>query len=47
VGTVVIAADGHRERVCTFTFPGDRAMVRALSVAAALDLVRRELMTTA
>ena len=44
VGTVVIAVDGVRSRARTFGFGGDRAMVRALSVAAALDMVRREVM---
>lgn len=42
VGTVVIAATGlDRERVRTFRFIGDRALVRAQSVQAALDAVRR------
>ena len=42
VGTVVIAATGlERERVRTFRFVGDRALVRAQSVQAALDAVRR------
>ena len=42
VGTVVIAATGlGRERVRTFRFSGDRALVRAQSVQAALDAVRR------
>lgn len=42
VGTVVIAATGlGRERVRTFRFMGDRALVRAQSVHAALDAVRR------
>lgn len=42
VGTVVIAATGlGRERVRTFRFIGDRALVRAQSVQAALDAVRR------
>ena len=44
VGTVVIAVDGARSRARTFSFGGDRAMVRAFSVAAALDMVRREVM---
>ena len=43
VGTVVIAATGLRENVRTFYFTGDRQMVRALSTAAALDMVRRSL----
>lgn len=42
VGTVVIAATGlGRERVRTFRFNGDRALVRAQSVHAALEAVRR------
>lgn len=42
VGTVVIAATGlDRERVKTFRFIGDRALVRAQSVQAALDAARR------
>jgi competence/damage-inducible protein CinA-like protein len=41
VGTVVIAVDGPEARVRTFRFPGDRRAVRAHSVAAALDMVRR------
>jgi len=42
VGTVVIAATGlGRERVKTFRFIGDRALVRAQSVQAALDAARR------
>jgi nicotinamide-nucleotide amidase len=42
VGTVVIAATGlGRERVRTFRFIGDRALVREQSVQAALDAVRR------
>ena len=42
VGTVVIAATGlGRERVRSFRFIGDRALVRAQSVQAALDAVRR------
>lgn len=43
VGMVVIAATGLGERVRTFYFTGDRQMVRALSTAAALDMVRRAL----
>jgi nicotinamide-nucleotide amidase len=43
VGMVVIAATGLGERVRTFNFTGDRRMVRALSTAAALDMVRRAL----
>ncbi len=45
VGTVVIAVsgpDGH-ESVRTFRLPGDRAMVRQLSVQSALDMLRRTL----
>lgn len=42
VGTVVIAVtDGSREDVKTFRFPGDRQTVRARSVSAALDRLRR------
>lgn len=42
VGTVAVAATGlGRERVRTFRFMGDRALVRAQSVHAALDAVRR------
>lgn len=42
VGTVVIAATGlDRERVKTFRFIGDRSLVRAQSVQAALDAARR------
>jgi competence/damage-inducible protein CinA-like protein len=44
VGTVVIAMDGPAPRVQTFTFPGDRRAVRAHSVAAALEMVRRALL---
>ena len=41
-GTVVVAATGlGRERVRTFRFMGDRALVRAQSVHAALEAVRR------
>jgi nicotinamide-nucleotide amidase len=44
-GTVVVAATGlGRERVHTFRFIGDRALVRAQSVQAALDSVRRLLL---
>jgi competence/damage-inducible protein CinA-like protein len=43
VGMVVIAATGLGDRVRTFYFSGDRQMVRALSTAAALDMVRRAL----
>jgi len=44
VGTVVIAVDGPRPSVKTSIFPGDRQMVRALAVAAALDMVRRSIL---
>jgi nicotinamide-nucleotide amidase len=45
VGTVVVAATGlNLERVRTFRFIGDRAMIRAQSVQAALDAVRRLLL---
>jgi nicotinamide-nucleotide amidase len=43
VGTVVIAIDGSSSRVRTFSFPGDRAMVRVQSVVAALNMVREAL----
>ena len=42
VGTVVIAASGAVGAVRTFRFLGDRQMVRLQSVAAALDLLRKE-----
>lgn len=43
VGTVVIAVSGpgQHDVVRTFRFPGDRAMVRQLSVQTAMDMVRR------
>ncbi len=43
VGTVVIAAagPGGEAVVITFRFPGDRAMVRQMSVQSALDMLRR------
>jgi nicotinamide-nucleotide amidase len=42
VGTVVIAVtDGRREDVMTFRFQGDRQTIRARSVSAALDRLRR------
>ena len=43
VGTVVIAVDGPdgRHVVRTVRFPGDRVMVRQMSVQTALDLLRR------
>ncbi len=44
VGTVVIAVTGPATTVRTFTFPGDRQMVRYLSTSAALDLIRRLLL---
>ncbi len=43
VGTVAVALDGPAPAARTFAFGGDRAMIRALSVAAALDMVRRSL----
>ena len=43
VGTVVIASTGARDELRTFLFTGDRQMVRTLSTAAALDMVRRSL----
>jgi nicotinamide-nucleotide amidase len=42
VGMVVIAASGAVEATKTFRFPGDRQMVRLQSVAAALDILRKE-----
>jgi nicotinamide-nucleotide amidase len=47
VGTVCLAVAGPGERhvVRTVRLPGDRAMVRQMAVNAALDLVRRALMT--
>jgi PncC family amidohydrolase len=42
VGTVVIAVAGAIDGVRTFRFLGDRQMVRLQSVAAALDMVRRQ-----
>lgn len=43
VGTVVIAVDGPagHHRVRTVRFPGERAVVRQLSVQSALDMLRR------
>jgi nicotinamide-nucleotide amidase len=43
VGTVVIAVDGPGEHhtVRTLRFPGDRTMVRQMSVQTALDMLRR------
>ena len=43
VGTVAVALAGPSPRSRVFHFPGDRAMVRQFSVAAALDMVRRAL----
>jgi nicotinamide-nucleotide amidase len=43
VGTVVIALDAGVPMVRTFRFAGTRPMVRELSVAAALDMLRRAL----
>jgi nicotinamide-nucleotide amidase len=45
VGTVVIAVAGLRAEVRTFRFVGDRQMVRTQSVNAALDMVRRQLLS--
>lgn len=47
VGTVWIAVSGPRAEARRFLFPGDRTMVRMFSAAAALDMVRRQLMATA
>ena len=49
VGTVCLAVAGPGERhvVRTVRLPGDRAMVRQMAVNAALDLVRRAVMTDA
>ncbi len=44
VGTVVIAVSAGTTTVKTSLFVGDRQMVRALSTAAALDMVRRTLL---
>jgi len=43
VGTVVIAVDGPGDHhtVRTLRFPGDRAMVRQMSVQTAMDMLRR------
>lgn len=48
VGTVclAVAGPGDRRVVRTVRFPGDRAMVRQMAVQTALDLVRRQLMTS-
>jgi nicotinamide-nucleotide amidase len=43
VGTVVVAVAGQSSKVRTFTFPGDRQMVRAQAAQAALNMVRRAL----
>jgi nicotinamide-nucleotide amidase len=45
VGMVVIAMAGVSPSVRTLKFPGDRRMVRQFSTAAALDMVRRALVT--
>lgn len=47
VGTVWIAVSGPRAEARRFLFPGDRTMVRMFSAAAALDMVRRQLMDAA
>jgi nicotinamide-nucleotide amidase len=44
VGTVVIAVSAAKTDVRTFSFAGDREMVRRHSSAAALDMVRRALL---
>jgi nicotinamide-nucleotide amidase len=44
VGTVVIAVSAAKTDVRTFSFTGDREMVRRHSSAAALDMVRRALL---
>ena len=43
VGMVVIAVDGPGDHhvVRTFRFPGERAMVRQMSVQTAMDMLRR------
>jgi nicotinamide-nucleotide amidase len=43
VGTVVIAVSGGKPR--TFNFIGDRNMVRLQATQAALDMVRRSLLS--
>jgi nicotinamide-nucleotide amidase len=45
VGTVVVAVVGRGQAVRTFAFPGDRQTIRRHAVAAALDMVRRLLVT--
>jgi nicotinamide-nucleotide amidase len=45
VGTVFIAVSSDHDDVRRFLFPGDRAMVRMFSAAAALDMLRRHLTT--
>jgi PncC family amidohydrolase len=47
VGTVVIAVavTGRTQAVRTYMFLGDRKTIRAQSVVAALDLVRRALLS--
>lgn len=45
VGTVFVAVVSGRCDVRRFLFPGDRVMVRTFAAAAALDMVRRHLMT--
>ncbi len=44
VGTVVVAVSAAKTEVRTFSFTGDREMVRRHASAAALDLVRRALL---
>lgn len=47
VGLVWIAVSGPRARTRRFVFPGDRRLVRQLTVNAALDLLRRALRSVA
>jgi nicotinamide-nucleotide amidase len=45
VGTVVIATSATQPMIRTFRFPGDRAMVRQQAIQAALDMLRRTLLS--